>query len=172
MENIINYCNEKLWLTRSRDLPWWQRLPLNTARVIILTVRRFIQNQCTLKASALTFYTLFAIVPVLALIYGIAQGFGMEKMLEQKIRSLAADYPAIAEKVISFTDTMLKNARGGVVAGIGVLLLIWSAIKLMGSIESNMNEIWGIRQGRNLIRNPKVNNLKMKQVYKENAPGG
>ena len=152
MENIINYCNEKLWLTRSRDLPWWQRLPLNTARVIILTVRRFIQNQCTLKASALTFYTLFAIVPVLALIYGIAQGFGMEKMLEQKIRSLAADYPAIAEKIISFTDTMLKNARGGVVAGIGVLLLIWSAIKLMGSIESNMNEIWGIRQGRNLIR--------------------
>lgn len=150
--NLIDYCNEKLWLTRSREMPCWKRIPVNTVRVIILTVRRFIQNQCTLKASALTFYTLFAIVPILALIFGIAKGFGLEKILEEKIHSFASDYPAVAEKIISFSDTMLKNARGGLVAGIGVLLLIWSAIKLMGSIEANLNEIWGVKQGRTLVR--------------------
>ena len=150
--DLIDYCKEKLWLTRSRDLPWWKRIFVNTVRVIILTARRFIQNQCTLKASALTFYTLFSIVPILALIFGIAKGFGLEKMLEQKIQSFASDYPAMAEKIINFADTMLRNARGGVVAGIGVLLLIWSAIKLMGSIEANLNEIWGVKQGRTLIR--------------------
>ncbi len=150
--DLIDYCKEKLWLTRSRELPWWKRIPVNTFRVIILTVRRFIQNQCTLKASALTFYTLFSIVPILALIFGIAKGFGLEKMLEQKILSIASDYPAMAEKIINFADTMLRNARGGLVAGIGVLLLIWSAIKLMGSIEDNLNEIWGVKQGRTLIR--------------------
>ncbi|MBR4664559.1 MAG: YihY/virulence factor BrkB family protein, partial [Lentisphaeria bacterium] len=149
--DLIGYCNEKLWLTRSRDLPWWKRIPVNTVRVIILTARRFIQNQCTLKASALTFYTLFSIVPVLALIFGIAKGFGLEKMLEQKIHSVASDYPSMAEKIINFADTMLRNAKGGLVAGIGVLLLIWSAIKLMGSIEANLNEIWGVKQGRTLI---------------------
>ena len=150
--NLIDYCNEKLWLPRSRDLPWWKRIPVNTVRVIILTARRFIQNQCTLKASALTFYTLFAIVPILALIFGIAKGFGLEKLLMEKIHAMASDYPAIAEKIIHFSDTMLRNAKGGLVAGIGVLLLIWSAIKLMGSIEANLNEIWGVRQGRSLIR--------------------
>ena len=150
--NLIDYCNEKLWLARSRDLPWHKRIPLNIARIIILTGRRFVQNQCTLKASALTFYTLFSIVPILALLFGIAKGFGLEKMLEEKIQSMAADYPAVAAKIISFSDTMLKNAKGGLVAGIGVLLLIWSAVKLMGSIEANLNEIWGVRQGRSLIR--------------------
>ena len=150
--NVIDYCNEKLWLTRSRDLPFWKRIPINTARVIILTLRRFIQNQCTLKASALTFYTLFAIVPILALIFGIAKGFGLEKMLAEKIHAIASDYPAVAEKIIHFSDTMLRNAKGGLVAGIGVLLLIWSAVKLMGSIEANLNEIWGVQQGRSLIR--------------------
>ena len=150
--NLIDYCNEKLWLERSRDLPWHKRIPLNIARIIILTGRRFVQNQCTLKASALTFYTLFSIVPILALLFGIAKGFGLEKMLEEKIQSMAADYPAVAAKIISFSDTMLKNAKGGLVAGIGVLLLIWSAVKLMGSIEANLNEIWGVRQGRSLIR--------------------
>lgn len=152
MNNVLNYLNEKLWLMKSRELPWWNRIPLNTLRVIVLTARRFIQNQCTIKASALTFYTLFSIVPILALIFGIAKGLGLAQVLDAKIHSLTADYPAIAEKIIKFSDTMLENAKGGVVAGIGVILLIWSAIKLMSSIEANMNEIWGIRQGRNLIR--------------------
>ena len=152
MNKLLNYLNEKLWLTKSRDLPWWKRIPLNTLRVIVLTSRRFVQNQCTIKASALTFYTLFSIVPILALIFGIAKGLGLAQILDAKIHDLTADYPAVAEKIIKFSDTMLENAKGGVVAGIGVILLIWSAIKLMSSIEANMNEIWGIRQGRNLIR--------------------
>ena len=69
--NIVDYCNEKLWLMRSRDLPLYRRMPLTAARVVVLTARRFLQNQCTVKASALTFYTVFSIVPVLALIFGL-----------------------------------------------------------------------------------------------------
>lgn len=150
--NLMDYCNEKLWLTRSRDLPFYRRLPLTAARVVVLTIRRFLQNQCTIKASALTFYTVFSIVPVLALIFGISKGLGMEKLLDQKIREAAAENPMIAEKIIAFSDSMLQSAKGGVVAGIGVLLLLWSAIKLLSSIENNLNEIWGIPRGRSLVR--------------------
>jgi len=150
--NIMDFCNEKLWLVKSCALPFYRRLPLTAARVTILTVRRFIQNQCSLKASALTFYTLFSIVPVLALIFGIAKGLGLSQILDEKIRSLSADYPVFADKLITISDTMLQNARGGLVAGIGILLLLWSVIKLLGSIESNMNEIWGVPRGRSLVR--------------------
>ena len=150
--DIMAYCNEKLWLMRSRDLPFYRRMPLTAARVIVLTARRFMQNQCTVKASALTFYTVFSIVPVLALIFGISKGLGMEQLLDQKIREAAAEYPMIAEKIIAFSDSMLQSAKGGVVAGIGVLLLLWSAIKLLSSIENNLNEIWGIPKGRSLVR--------------------
>ena len=150
--NLTHFCNEKLWLMRSRDLPFHRRFLLTTARVVVLTSRRFVQNNCTLKASALTFYTLFSIVPILALIFGIAKGLGLAQILDEKIRTAAADYPAVAEKIIHFSDSMLQSAKGGVVAGVGVLLLIWSAVKLLGSIETNMNEIWGVRHGRSLIR--------------------
>ena len=150
--SLADFCNEKLWLMRSRDLPLGRRILLTAARVIVLTVRRFIQNQCTLKASALTFYTLFSIVPILALLFGIAKGLGLENLLDERIRIFTADYPAVGEKIIVFANSMLQSAKGGVVAGIGVLLLIWSAIKLLGSIEDNLNGIWGIRRGRTLIR--------------------
>ena len=69
--DFTRFCNEKLWLMRSRDLPFHRRFLLTTDRVIVLTARRFVQNNCTLKASALTFYTLFSIVPILALIFAM-----------------------------------------------------------------------------------------------------
>ena len=150
--DIMDFCNEKLWLMRSRELPFYRRIALTAARVVVLTIRRFIQNRCTLKASALTFYTLFSIVPILALLFGIAKGLGLAQILDEKIHDFASDYPAVAEKIILFSDSMLQSAKGGVVAGVGVLLLIWSAVKLLGNIESNMNEIWGVRRGRSLVR--------------------
>ena len=150
--SVTDFFNEKLWLMRSEDQPFGRRMLLTIARVLVLTVRRFIQNQCTLKASALTFYTLFSIVPILALLFGIAKGLGLEHVLDEKIRVFTEDYPSAGEKIITFANSMLQSAKGGVVAGIGVLLLIWSAMKLLGSIESNLNDIWGVRQGRTLIR--------------------
>ena len=150
--NIMDFFNVKLWLVKSSGLPFYRRIPLTTARVAILTIRRFMQNQCTVKASALTFYTVFSIVPVLALIFGIAKGVGLSQILDEKLHSLAADYPVFADKLIAIADTMLEQARGGLVAGIGILLLLWSVIKLLGSIENNMNEIWGVPRGRSLVR--------------------
>lgn len=152
IKKLTDFFNEKLWMMRSREFPFYLRLPLTCARVIVLTARRFIQNQCTVKASSLTFYTLFAIVPVLALVFGIAKGLGLAQILDEKIREAAMDYPAIADKLLSFSDSMLQNTKGGLVAGIGVLLLIWSAVKLMSSIEKAMNDIWGVRRGRSFIR--------------------
>lgn len=151
-KKMTDLFNEKLWMIRSRKFPFYTRIPLTWARVTALTARRFIQNQCTIKAASLTFYTLFAIVPILALLFGLAKGLGWDQLLAEKLHAMTADYPEIAEQIIKFSETMLQNAKGGVVAGIGVLLLMWSAIKLLGSIEAAMNGIWGVKRGRTLIR--------------------
>ena len=76
----------------------------------------------------------------------------MAHYLTEKLRLATAQYPEMAEKLLTFADSTLKNTQGGIIAGAGVLLLIWSAVKLLSNIESNLNEIWGIRQGRTLVR--------------------
>ena len=149
---IAEYCCARLWLVPSSELPFWKRLLLRCARITVLTGLRFIQNQCMVKAASLTFYTLLSIIPVLALAFGIAKGLGMAQYLREKLRMAAEQYPEIAEKLLTFADSTLKNTQGGIIAGAGVLLLIWSAVKLLGNIENNLNEIWGIRQGRTLVR--------------------
>ena len=151
-ERLQDLLNRKLWMSRSSELPLLRRFLLNTARVILLTAKRFVQNQCTVKASFLTFYTLFSIVPVIALIFGIGKGLGLTQLMTGKIRSMTSAYPEVGEKLITFANTMLDNTKGDLVAGIGVLLLLWSAIKLLSSLENILNGIWGIKSGRPLLR--------------------
>lgn len=149
---LAEYCNAKLWLLPSRELPLWKRFMLQLARVLVLTGLRFTQNQCMVKAASLTFYTLLSIIPILALAFGIAKGLGMAHYLTEKLKLATAQYPEMAEKLLTFANSTLKNTQGGIIAGAGVLLLIWSAVKLLSNIENNLNEIWGIRQGRTLVR--------------------
>ena len=56
---------------------------LRFAQDIFLTIALFWHKNCFLQAIAMTLYTLLAIVLVVALAYGIAQGFGLEKILQR-----------------------------------------------------------------------------------------
>ncbi len=150
--SLLRFFNEKLWMIRSKDVPPYLRLLLSCARILVLTIRRFIQNECSIKAASLTFYSLFSVVPILALVFGVAQGLGFARNLEGNIRELMSSYPEVAEKIIFFADTLLQKTRGGIVAGFGVILLLWSAIKLLSNIENTLNNIWGVKRGRSFMR--------------------
>ncbi len=152
MNKFKNILELDIWMIRAKDLSLLKRFFLNLFRILILTGKLFFQNKCTFKASSLTFFTLFSFVPVAALVFGIAQGCGFSEILEVKTREWLSLYPDVAEKLIAFTDATLRQAKGGVIAGAGVLVLIWTTIKLLSNIENTMNDIWGIPKGRTFIR--------------------
>src|SRR6185436_5975090 len=103
-------------------------------------------------ASALTFYSLLSIVPVVALAFGIAKGFGMERVLQTRIIENLDDQPEVADRLIAFARALLENTKGSAIAGVGVVVLFWTVIKLLGNIETSFNDIWGIKRGRALGR--------------------
>jgi membrane protein len=117
-------------------------------RILTAAVREFFADQCMLRASALTFYTLLSIVPVLAVVFGIAKGFGLEKLLEKELMEQMAGQGQALERILVFSRNMLENTKGGLLAGVGVVLMFWSAVKVLGQIESALNAMWDIRRQR------------------------
>lgn len=105
-----------------------------------------------MRASALTFFSLLSIVPVVAMAFGIAKGFHFEKMLQEKILEIFAGQEEALLKIFGFANTMLENTKGELIAGIGVIILFWTTIKLLGNIESSFNDIWGVKKSRPLPR--------------------
>jgi len=147
-----DFIKHDIWRIRRTKLPPGKSFFLNLLRVLILSIRSFDEDKCALHASALTFYTMISIVPVAAMAFGIAKGFGFEKMLVEQLRDKLAGHEDILANVIQFSHSLLQNTQGGVIAGIGLILLFWSVLQVLGQIENSFNDIWGIKQQRTIGR--------------------
>jgi len=128
-----------------------RRFFIRYLRVAVLALRGFRAHRCGLRASALTFYTLLSLVPVVAMAFGIAKGFGFEAVVEREVRAqLRRQPPEIADGIIDFAKNLLANTRGGLIAGIGLIVLLWTVIRVLSNIEHAFNHIWGVHRARSL----------------------
>ncbi len=152
IKKVIHFLTHRIWHVRVNKLNKKQGFLVRQARVLALAVKGFNEDKCLVKASALTFYVLFSIVPILALLFALAKGFGMQKKLEEDLLRDFSQYGDILTQAFEYANKMLENAKGGLIAGVGIILLIYTVIKLLGSIEDSFNEIWQIKKGRGIIR--------------------
>lgn len=141
-----------IWTSKADELSPKYKHPLKYLKVLVLTLRRFGENKTQVKASALTYYTMMSIVPVLAMIFGIAKGFGLEKFVEEQIISNFAGQEQIMNTLIDFSHNLLHNTGGGIMAGIGIVMLFWAVIKVLTNIEKALNDIWQVEKQRTYVR--------------------
>ncbi len=151
VSKIIVFFSSAIWQLDRDNLPRSRSIFLKPARIALLTIKGFINDQCTLRASALTFYSLLSVVPVVAMAFGISKGFGLEQRLEKQLYLRFTGQEEVISKIIDFARALLENTKGGLIAGIGVALLFWSAIKVLSHIEGALNAIWKVR-ARSFIR--------------------
>ncbi len=152
ISKLSNFLKIDIWRIRSKNLPFGKSVLIKNLRTVLLALRGFNEDKCQLRASALTFYSLLSIVPVLAMAFGVAKGFGFEKLLETQLLNRFPGQEEVLSQTVDFANRLLENTRGGMVAGIGVALLFWTVIKVLGNIEKSFNDIWGIREHRNIGR--------------------
>jgi membrane protein len=154
-KRIIKFIKEEIWMVELTNYPKFVSFLIRQLRIIILAWQGFQKNRISLHASALTFYSLISVVPVAALAFGISKGFGFEKYLENFIRGLFVereDLKAVGEYIIDFANNMLLEINGGFIAGIGLIVLFWAVMQVLGNIEDSFNAIWEIKKARPLIR--------------------
>lgn len=152
VKQLIDFIRHDVWRVRLKDLPRKQSFFIRQLRIFILSVRGFGEDKCLLRASALTFYSLISIVPVVAMFFGVAKGFGFEKHLEKQLLEQFQGHEDIIIQVIGFAESLLANTKGGLIAGVGLIILFYAVIKVLSHIETSFNDIWGIRESRSLGR--------------------
>ena len=148
----VQFLNADIWRLQAHKLPPRRSFWITQLRILLLAVRRFNLDKCELRASALTFYSLLSIVPVVALAFAVAKGFGFEKTLGAQLLENLQGHEEVAERIIGFAQSLLANTRGGAIAGVGIVLLLWTVIKVLGNIEKSFNDIWGVKTPRTMGR--------------------
>ncbi len=149
---IIHYLNEEIWRVRADQTPRQQFFLIRTIRTFYLAVKGFIEDHCAQKAAALSFYSLISIVPVAALAFGIAKGFGLDKKLSSLLETHMEGQAEIIQNVSRFATSYLEATPGGNLAGIGLAILLWSVLQVFSNIEISFNQIWKVKQSRSMLR--------------------
>jgi membrane protein len=121
-------------------------------KIFRLAFKRFSEDRAQLRASALTYYSILSIVPIVAMVFGIAKGFGFESFLKDELLKNFSGQEKVLEWILTFVDRYLSHIKGGVIAGVGIVVLLWSVMKLLGNIESSFNDIWQIKKSRLISR--------------------
>jgi membrane protein len=152
VNGLVQFVAGDIWRSRMQEMPLLKRLWVQGLRVLLLSVRGFREDACMLRASSLTFYTLLSIVPVVAMAFGIARGFGFHDMLEAQLYQNFPGQEEVVSRVVVFADSLLETTKTGLIAGFGMVILFWTVFKVMGNIEQSFNQIWKVKHERSLAR--------------------
>ena len=109
---------------------------------IIKLVESFSRLQ--LSSAALTYHTLFAIVPIMSLMIAIAKGLGYDELFEQLIKRIFKGQEVISESLLMYANSYLNNTKVTMWLGVGIglLLLLYSVFSIFSTIDSTFNMLW------------------------------
>ena len=144
--------SEGIWEIELHSLSRLKRLGINFVRVVFLVLKGFQDNECPLHASSLTYISLMAIVPILALALAILRGLGAGEWAEQHIIQSVVAMPDQFQDFVINMFTYVKNTNFATLGGIGLLFLLWTVVQVLGRVEMSFNRVWGVTLHRRMLR--------------------
>jgi len=148
----LNFIQFEIWRITEHELSRKRRIFYRFIKTLVLAVRGFIDEDLNLKASALTYSILFAMIPTFAMIIAIAKGFGIEKLIRSSLEGTFFGQEDLIPQVMGFVERYLETTQGGLFIGIGLAVLFYSVMNFFMQVERAFNGIWKVNKSRSLIR--------------------
>ena len=149
---IKKFYREQILNPNLENTTGYKFILIRQLRIVILAFRGFIEEKVVMRASALTFYTLLSVVPIVAMAFGVAKGFGFESKMEAFIIDNFRGQEEVMNWIIELSKSVLNNVEGGLLAGIGLIILVWSVMQVLTNIENSFNAIWQVKNPRPFLR--------------------
>lgn len=141
-----------IWSIGKGDVSKMRFLFYSVLKKLLLAIEFTTTKRITSAAAALTYSTLLAIVPIFAVVFGIARGFGYNKYIEEWFRESFSSQPQVSEIIIGFVNSYLVHTKSGLFLGIGLLFMLFTVIMLISNIERTFNDIWQAKKPRSMFR--------------------
>ncbi len=151
LKKVYQFILHDIWKITGAELSKTKRYSYNSIKVLILAIRGFKEDKLDTRASALTYYTLFAIVPILALILGIGKGFGVQDIIVDAISKQLSVQAEVMPVLLEFVDKYITRTQQGVFIGIGFTILLWSVMAGFRQVETAFNDIWQVKKPRTFV---------------------
>lgn len=137
-----------IWIRDLNKFPKKQRSILKVLKVLMIAFNDFFKDRCMLRASALTYSFLLAIVPFVAVVLSSLKGFGFSETFVLTFLRRIIINDDVVQAILNFTQNASVKALGVM----GGFLLFFTSVSLLTNIEKSFNDIWGIKERRSFFR--------------------
>lgn len=148
---LRRFISEDIWEMEMKELSRAKARFIKYVKVLIITVKTFSQQKVAPRAIALSYLSMMAVVPFLALVFGITGGFGLSETLKEFMAANITSSESV-DAVMQFAQNIVKTAESGWIGFFSALLFVWIIFRLMINIESAFNVVWKVDEKRNFMR--------------------
>lgn len=149
---VYNFIRYEIWRITAGELSKGKRISYNIIKTLFLAVRGYYKNRLGVRAAALTYSIMFAIVPIIALLTAIGKGFGIEQYIEQALSDTFVAQANMLPTVMGFVEKYLATTQGGFFIGVGLAILVFAVMNFFMQVENAFNTIWQVKKSRSVIR--------------------
>jgi len=117
------------------------------AKTILLSIKLYYSKGILgVYVPSLTYSSLFACVPLMAILIAISRGFGSENLMESWICETFYNQPQVAKALINFTSNYLDHTKNSYIIGFGLAIIVYNLCLMMMKTEDAFNHIWETQQ--------------------------
>ena len=128
------------------------RLAVQLLQLVFFTLKDMNRNRTNVRTASLSFYTLFSLVPLLAILFAAAKAMGYIDLLLENLYSIFPQSPEIVDYAVDFAERTLARTRGGWMAAVAAVAMLWSALSLIEELVRAVNEPWKAASRRGIVR--------------------
>ncbi|WP_432735801.1 YihY/virulence factor BrkB family protein [Maridesulfovibrio sp. FT414] len=149
-QKVVDFFLHDIWDWSSRQVIAPVRWFYTFARVSYLVILGFLNDQCIIRASALTFTTMLSIVPFVAVAFSLMKGMGFQdsQFIYDMLLKVSAGREDVVVKILEYVDNTNVQTLGWV----GIATLLFTVLSTVGTIEKAFNVIWKVTHGRTFWR--------------------
>lgn len=151
-KKLKSFFSEEIWDLELEELSKAKARFIKYAKVTIITAKTYAQQKIGPQAVALSYLSVMALVPFLAIVFAITGGLGVDGLLKEFMYSNFSSNQGVIDTVLSFSQNIIDTARSGWMGFLNALLFLWIIYRLMAGVESAFNNVWKVNGNRSLLR--------------------
>ncbi len=143
---VARHFRQDIWSKDLGSLAGWRQRAYAVSRMGYMVCTGFLTDHCIIRASALTFTTILAIVPLLAVAFSISKGFGLQNadFFRDFLLGVSAGREEVVDKILQY----IGNTNVKTLGWLGVGALLFTVFTTVGNVERAFNTIWAVKQDR------------------------
>lgn len=150
--NLKRFFSEEIWDLELEELSRAKARFIKYVKVAIITTKTYAQQKIGPQAVALSYLSVMALVPFLAIVFAITGGLGIDGLLKEFMYENFSSNQGVIDTVLSFSQNIIDTAQSGWMGFFNAFLFLWIIYRLMAGVESAFNNVWKVNSNRSLVR--------------------